>query len=56
MPNSLPIGIFFAIQFIAPDFYGSVWDEHLTHVLLFAAGFWMAVGNLVMFKMVNFKI
>jgi tight adherence protein B len=54
--SSLPIGIFLAIQFIAPDFYGSVWHEHLTHVLLYTAGGWMALGNLIMFKMVNFKI
>jgi Flp pilus assembly protein TadB len=25
-------------------------------VLLFAAGGWMSVGNIIMFKMVNFKI
>jgi tight adherence protein B len=54
--SSLPICIFLAIQFIAPDFYGSVWQEHLTKVLLFASGGWMSVGNLIMFKMVNFKI
>jgi tight adherence protein B len=54
--SALPIGMFFVIQFIAPDFYASVWQEHLTHVLLFAAAGWMAVGNIVMFKMVNFKI
>ena len=54
--SALPIGMFAVIQFIAPDFYGSVWNEHLTKVLLFGAGGWMAFGNLVMFKMVNFKI
>jgi tight adherence protein B len=54
--SALPIGMFLVIQFIAPDFYGSVWHEHLTKVLLFAAGGWMSVGNLIMFKMVNFKI
>jgi tight adherence protein B len=54
--SALPIGIFVVIQFIAPDFYGSVWQEHLTKVLLFSAGGWMSVGNLIMFKMVNFKI
>jgi tight adherence protein B len=54
--SALPIGMFFIIQFVAPDFYGSVWHEHLTKVLLgFAAG-WMVTGNLIMFKMVNFKI
>ena len=54
--SSLPIGMFFVIQFIAPDFYGSVWHEHLTKVLLFSAAGWMSIGNMIMFKMVNFKI
>jgi tight adherence protein B len=54
--SALPIGMFTVIQFIAPDFYGPVWHEHLTHVLLFASAAWMLVGNLIMFKMVNFKI
>jgi tight adherence protein B len=53
---ALPIGMFFVIQFIAPDFYGSVWSEHLTKVLLFCASGWMLVGNFIMFKMVNFKV
>ena len=54
--SALPIGMFIVIQFIAPDFYGSVWHEHLTKVLLVSAAGWMSVGNLIMFKMVNFKI
>jgi tight adherence protein B len=54
--SALPIGIFVVIQFIAPDFYASVWHEHLTKILLFGAAGWMLVGNLIMFKMVNFKI
>jgi tight adherence protein B len=54
--SALPIGMFMVIQVIAPDFYGSVWHEHLTKVLLGCAGGWMLVGNLIMFKMVNFKI
>jgi tight adherence protein B len=54
--SALPIGMFLVIQLIAPDFYGSVWQEHLTKLLLFCAGGWMCVGNLIMFKMVNFKI
>ncbi len=54
--SALPIGVFLIIQVIAPDFYGSVWNEHMTKVLLVGAGCWMLVGNLIMFKMVNFKI
>jgi tight adherence protein B len=54
--SALPIAIFVVIQFIAPDFYGSVWNEQLTKTLLFGATGWMLIGNLIMFKMVNFKI
>jgi tight adherence protein B len=54
--SALPIGMFLVIQFIAPDFYGPIWHEHLTKVLLLSSAGWMSVGNLIMFKMVNFKI
>jgi tight adherence protein B len=54
--SALPIGMFLVIQLIAPDFYASVWHEDLTKILLSVAGTWMGIGNLIMFKMVNFKI
>ena len=54
--SALPIGMFIVIQVIAPDFYTSVWHEHLTKILLFSGAGWMSIGNLIMFKMVNFKI
>jgi tight adherence protein B len=54
--SALPIGMFVVIQFLVPDFYGSVWHEHLTKVLLGCGIGWMLAGNLIMFKMVNFKI
>ena len=54
--SALPIGMFVVIQFITPEFYGAVWHEHLTKMLLGGAAVWMGVGNLIMFKMVNFKI
>ncbi len=54
--SALPIGVFIVVQVVTPDFYAAVWHEPLTKVLLgFGAG-WMVVGNLTMFKMVNFKI
>jgi tight adherence protein B len=54
--SALPIGMFFVILWLVPDFYGSVWDIPLTKELVAGASFWMVVGNLIMFKMVNFKI
>jgi tight adherence protein B len=54
--SSLPIGMFIVIQFVAPDFYASVWNESLTKTALAIAGGWMGIGNLIMYRMVNFKI
>jgi len=54
--SSLPIAMFAVIQFMVPSFYASVWDESLTKLALAAAGGWMGIGNLIMFRMVNFKV
>jgi tight adherence protein B len=54
--SSLPIGIFLAIQFVAPNYYNSIWNESITKLCLMIAGGWMGIGNLVMYRMVNFRI
>jgi tight adherence protein B len=54
--SALPIGMFFVVQFVSPDFYGTVWKYDLTHYILYAAATWMVLGNLIMYRMVNFKI
>ena len=54
--SSLPILMFGVVQVVAPDFYGSVWHFDITKTILGMAISWMLVGNLVMYKMVNFKI
>lgn len=54
--SSLPIVMFLIIQVVSPDFYASVWDIPLTKQALFAAGCWMGIGNLIMYRLVNFKI
>ena len=54
--SALPIGMFLVIQWVAPEFYNSVWNEPLTKQLLGGAALWMGMGNVIMFKMVNFKI
>lgn len=52
----LPVAVFVIINFVAPDFYGDVMHEPIVlKVLLFACGM-MAVGNIIMFRMVNFRI
>jgi len=54
--SSLPILMFGVVQVVAPDFYGSVWKFDLTKYVLACAIGWMLVGNLAMYKLVNFKI
>jgi tight adherence protein B len=54
--SSLPIIMFLIVQVAAPNFYSSVWDIPLTKQALIAAGVWMGIGNLIMYRLVNFKI
>ena len=54
--SAMPVILFLTLRFLAPDFYGKVWHEDITKIGLASAGAWMMLGNLVMFRMVNFKI
>ena len=54
--SGLPIAIFFLLGLVAPDFYGSIWDQQATKVGLGLSALWMGIGNTVMYRMVNFRI
>src|ERR1700730_9324271 len=54
--SGLPVAIFFLLATVAPDFYGSIWEQPVTKVGLGLACFWMGIGDLVMYRMVNFRI
>jgi tight adherence protein B len=54
--SALPIGMFAMVNLVTPQFYASVWDQDLTKIILVVAGAWMLLGNLIMFRMVNFRI
>ena len=54
--SSLPIAMFSVLQFMSPGFYGGVLHVEATKIILGVAGAWMLMGNLIMFKMVNFRI
>jgi tight adherence protein B len=51
-----PVIVFMIINVISPQFYGEVWNVPTTKIGLGAAMFWMFVGNLIMRRMINFKI
>ena len=54
--SSLPFAMFAVIHFLVPSFYASVWDDHLTKIVLALAGGWMSIGNFIMYRLVNFRI
>lgn len=54
--TSAPFIVMAAMHMLTPDFYGSVIHEKLVQYGLGACLVWMAVGNLMMRKMINFKV
>lgn len=54
--NIAPLLLYCAVQLTAPDFYGEVKGEKLMTYGFWGAGLWMLIGNLVMRRMINFRI
>ena len=54
--TALPFGLFGLLWLIAPHFYGDVWNQPIVKPVLFLAGLWLLIGNVVMHRMVRFKI
>ena len=54
--NLTPLAVFVLINLMSPEFYGSVWDRPAVQYGLCGAAFWMFLGNMIMRRMINFKI
>jgi tight adherence protein B len=54
--TAMPVGLFFAVQLLTPDYYGEIINEPLTLMGLVGAAFWLLIGNVMMMKMVSFKV
>jgi tight adherence protein B len=54
--SGLPVAIFVLLNLVAPDFYASVINQSLTKIGLACAGAWMLCGNILMYRMCNFRI
>ena len=54
--NVTPFAVFTIVNLISPSFYGDIWNHHITKIVLGGALFWMFVGNVIMRRMINFKI
>jgi tight adherence protein B len=56
MLTILPFALFGVLWIIAPSFYGEVWDQPVVMPVLLLAALWLVVGNVVMHRMVRFRI
>ncbi len=54
--TSAPFIVAGVLQVMSPDFYGDVIHERAIHIGLAGLFTWMVLGNLVMRKMINFKV
>ncbi|WP_421912815.1 type II secretion system F family protein [Mesorhizobium sp.] len=53
--TAVPALLFAAIMVLMPQFYRSVWNEAKTWYLLGGSITWLMLGNVIMFKMSNFR-
>ena len=54
--NLTPVGIYLIVGVMAPDFYGDVEGHPWVEMAFWGAAIWMGLGNLVMRRMINFRI
>ncbi len=54
--NAAPLLMFLGVSQLAPEFYGEVEGSPILTYSLWGVLIWMGIGNLVMHKMINFKI
>lgn len=53
--TAVPALLFAAIMVLMPQFYSQVWDVPKTWYLLGGSVTWLMLGNIIMFKMSNFR-
>lgn len=54
--SALPFALFFVLLILMPGYYGGIWDETLTYYLVGGLFFWLTCGNLLIMKMIRFKV
>lgn len=54
--SALPVILFMVLLGLMPHYYAGIWDMPATWVAYGGLGFWLLMGNLLIFKMVSFKV
>lgn len=53
--TAVPVLLGAGIMVLMPSFYRDVWHEPMTWYMLAGSVFWLVLGNVMMFKMANFR-
>lgn len=54
--SALPIILFIVLLVLMPDYYSGIWHMTTTWIAFAGLGFWLVMGNFLIFKMVSFKV
>ena len=54
--SALPIILFIVLLLLMPDYYMGIWHMTATWIAFGGLGFWLVMGNVLIFKMVSFKV
>jgi tight adherence protein B len=52
--SAFPFVMFAILLFVAPTYYGDVWNDPIIIPVFLLFGTWMLIGDFVMYRMVNF--
>jgi tight adherence protein B len=54
--SAMPIILFLVLLLLMPNYYGGIWHEPLAWYMFAGLGFWLVMGNLLILKMISFKV
>jgi len=54
--SAMPVILFLVLLILMPNYYGGIWHEPLAWYMFGGLGFWLVTGNLLILKMVSFKV
>ncbi|MFZ1813777.1 MAG: type II secretion system F family protein [Rhizobiaceae bacterium] len=54
--TAMPVILFIVLLILIPDYYGGIWEYSQTYYLFGGLLFWLVMGNLLIMKMVSFKV
>lgn len=54
--SAMPVMLFTVLLILIPDYYGGIWEYRQTYIGFTGLFIWLVTGNLMIMKMVSFKV